>query len=91
VENIESPTAVYLGIMKYNGVPIDAGYMAERQQEAEKEMARIREEIASIIGPDVNIGSNCSTNDFHLYGSISYLYLALIMPPFLQNRLLSLY
>ena len=50
--------------MKYNGVPIDEGYMAERQQEAEKEMARIREEIAGIIGPDVNIGSNCSTNDF---------------------------
>ena len=72
VENIESPTAVYLGIMKYNGVPIDAGYMAERQQEAEKEMARIREEIASIIGPDVNIGSNCSTNDFKncLFGTL---------------------
>ena len=64
VENIESPTAVYLGIMKCNGVPIDEGYMAERQQEAEKEMDRIRGEIAAIIGPDVNIGSNCSTNDF---------------------------
>jgi len=64
VENIESPTAVYLGIMKYNGVPIDGGYMAERQQEAEKEMARIKTEIAAIIGLEVNIGSNCSTNDF---------------------------
>ena len=42
------------------------------QQEAEKEMARIREEIASIIGPDVNIGSNCSTNDFKncLFGTL---------------------
>ncbi len=35
--------------------------------------------------------SRYAYNLFHLYGSISYLYLALIMPPFLQNRLLSLY
>lgn len=66
VENIESPTAVYLGIMKYNGVPIDEKLMLKRKEEAEAEMERIRKEIAFIIG-DVNIGSNCSTNAFKNY------------------------
>ena len=65
-ENIESPTAVYLGIMKYNGVPVNLQYMMERKAEAEKEMDRIRVEIAAMIG-DVNIGSNCSTNAFKKY------------------------
>ena len=40
VENIESPTAVYLGIMKYNGVPIDEGYMAERRSGSRKRKRR---------------------------------------------------
>ncbi len=66
VENIESPTAVYLGIMKYNGVPINLDLMLQRKAEAEAEMERIRQEIAFIIG-DVNIGSNCSTNAFKQY------------------------
>ena len=66
VEHIESPTAVYLGIMKYNGVPIDEELMLKRKEEAEAEMERIRQEIAFIIG-DVNIGSNCSTNAFKNY------------------------
>lgn len=66
VENIESPTAVYLGIMKCNGVPIDLNLMLKRKKEAEAEMERIRQEIAFIIG-DVNIGSNCSTNAFKQY------------------------
>ena len=66
VENIESPTAVYLGIMKCNGVPVDLELMLQRKAEAEGEMERIRQEIAFMIG-DVNIGSNCSTNAFKLY------------------------
>lgn len=66
VENIESPTAVYLGIMRCNGVPIDLNLMLERKAEAESEMERIRQEIAFMIG-DVNIGSNCSTNAFKQY------------------------
>lgn len=63
VEHIESPTVVYLGIMKCNGVPIDYDLMLKRKEEAEAEMGRIRQEIAFMIG-DVNIGSNCSTNAF---------------------------
>lgn len=66
VENIESPTAVYLGIMKCNGIPVDLPLMQKRKAEAETEMERIRQEIAFIIG-DVNIGANCSTQAFKNY------------------------
>ena len=66
VEEIESPTAVYLGIMKTNGIPINLPLMQERKTEAEAEMERIRKEIEFIIG-DVNIGANCSTQAFKNY------------------------
>ena len=66
VEEIESPTAVYLGIMKHNGVPINYPLMLQRKEEAEAEMERIRKEIAFIIG-DVAIGENCSTKAFKDY------------------------
>ena len=66
VEEIESPTAVYLGIMKYNGVPIDYPLMLKRKEEADAEMNRIRNEISFIIG-DVPIGANCSTKAFKDY------------------------
>ena len=66
VEEMESPTAVYLGIMKKNGIPVNLPLMQERKKEAEDEMARIRGEIEFIIG-DVNIGANCSTQAFKNY------------------------
>ncbi len=66
VEEMESPTAAYLGIMKCNGIPIDISLMQERKKEAEAEMERIRQEIAFMIG-DVNIGANCSTQAFKNY------------------------
>jgi len=66
VEEIESPTAVYLGIMKFNGIPVNLPLMQERKAEAENEMERIRKEIEFIIG-DVNIGANCSTQTFKNY------------------------
>ena len=66
VEEIESPTAVYLGIMKTNGIPVNLPLMQERKAEAEAEMERIRKEIEFIIG-DVNIGANCSTQAFKNY------------------------
>lgn len=74
VEEIESPTAVYLGIMKKNGIPVDIPLMKQRNAEAETEMERIRQEIAFIIG-DVNIGANCSTQAFK-----NYLYRDLSLP-----------
>ena len=66
VEKVESPTAVYLGIMKKNGIPVNLPLMQERKTEAENEMERIRREIEFIIG-DVNIGANCSTQAFKNY------------------------
>ncbi len=66
VEQIESPTAVYCGLMKHNGLPVDQAQMLAKQAEAEQELARIRSEIAFIIG-DVNIGSNASTSAFKQY------------------------
>jgi DNA polymerase-1 len=52
--------------MKYNGVPVDTELMRERKSEADREMERVRRDIAFIIG-DVDIGSNCSTNAFKKY------------------------
>lgn len=66
VEKIESPTAVYLGIMKTNGIPVNLPLMQERKTEAENAMERIRREIEFIIG-DVDIGANCSTQAFKNY------------------------
>lgn len=74
VEQIESPTAVYLGIMKHNGVPVDADLMKLRQQEAESQIQRIRNEITMLIG-DVEIGANCGTKAFK-----DYLYQTLKLP-----------
>ena len=74
VEEMESPTAVYLGIMKKNGVPVNLSLMQQRKMEAEAEMERLRGEIAFIIG-DVNIGANCSTQAFK-----NYLYQDLQLP-----------
>ena len=74
VENIESPTAVYLGIMKNNGIPVDIPLMEQRKIEAGVEMERIKQEIEFIIG-DVNIGANCSTQAFK-----NYLYQDLTLP-----------
>lgn len=66
VEGMESPTAVYLGIMKANGIPVDRELMEQRRAEADGRMNGIREKIAFIIG-DVPIGANCSTAAFKKY------------------------
>ncbi len=65
-EEIESPAAIYIGIMKVNGVPIDRKLMESRKADAEREMGRIREEIRKIIG-DIDIGSNAGTKAFRNY------------------------
>ncbi len=66
VEQVESPTAVYCGLMKHNGLPVDQALMFEKQQEAEAKTAQLRQEIAFLIG-DVNIGANASTSAFKQY------------------------
>ena len=74
VEEIESPTAVYLGIMKFNGVPIDTKLMQKKKTEAEEKIKEISDKIRMLIG-DVNIGANCSTKAFK-----DYLYQNLKLP-----------
>ena len=66
VEQVESPTAVYCGIMRYNGILMDQAAMEAKQAEAEERLAKIREEIAFLIG-DVEIGANASTSAFKSY------------------------
>ena len=66
VEQVESPTAVYCGIMRYNGILMDQAAMEAKQAEAKERLAKIREEIAFLIG-DVEIGANASTSAFKSY------------------------
>lgn len=66
VEQVESPTAVYCGLMRYNGLLMDQAAMEAKQAEAERRISEIREEIAFMIG-DVNIGANASTSAFKKY------------------------
>ena len=66
VEEVESPTSVYVGIMKYNGILVDKSAMLKKQAEAAKKIVSIRNEIAGIIG-NVEIGANASTSAFKKY------------------------
>ena len=65
-EKVESPTAVYVGIMKYNGLPIDRPLMERKGTEAAMKLTEIRDKIRFIIG-DVKIGENASTTAFKRY------------------------
>jgi DNA polymerase-1 len=76
VEQIESPTAVYCGLMKYNGLPVDRELMTAKQEEAETKLRQLREEIAFMTG-DVSIGANAATSAFK-----KYLYEDLRLPVF---------
>lgn len=66
VEKIESPTAVYVGIMRYNGLPLDRALMEGKAKEAEEKLTQLRKDIAFIIG-DISIGANASTAAFKKY------------------------
>jgi DNA polymerase-1 len=65
-EQIESPTAVFTGMMKYNGVLFDTELMEKKKAEAEEHLVELRTRIQEIIG-DVDIGENCSTQAFKEY------------------------
>ncbi len=68
VEQIESPTAVYCGLMKHNGILVDRLLMERKAAECDERLEKLREEIRFMIG-DIKIGANCSTSAFkhHLY------------------------
>ena len=66
VERLESPTAVYCGMMKYNGVPMNVAAMLERQKEADEKLVKLRAEIDELTG-GVDIGANAATSAFKQY------------------------
>ena len=66
VEEVESPTSVYVGIMKYNGILVDKSAMLKKQAEAAEKIVSIRNEISGITG-NVEIGANASTSAFKKY------------------------
>lgn len=57
VEKVESPIAVYLGIMKKNGIPVNLSLMEQRKAEAEAEMERLRKEISFISQIELRVGA----------------------------------
>lgn len=74
VENIESPTSIYVGIMKYNGIPLDVELMKLKGEEAQKHINQLREDIHLTIG-NIDIGANAGTKAFK-----DYLYKTLGLP-----------
>ena len=74
VEQIESPTAVYVGLMKYNGVPVNLELMQEKGYETEAQISQLKDDI-EIMTDGVDIGANASTKAFK-----DYLYKTLNLP-----------
>ena len=66
VENIESPTAVFVGMMKANGIPMDIEAMIAAKRSADSRIDRLKADIGSFTG-GVEVGSNCSTAAFKKY------------------------
>jgi DNA polymerase-1 len=65
-EKIESPTAVFVGIMKHNGLLMNSKLMHEKQEESAEILRQLKENISLITG-GVDIGKNASTKEFKTY------------------------
>ena len=65
-ETIESPTTVFTGMMKYNGVLVDTELMERKKLDAEEHLTDLRAALQAVIG-DVDIGENCGTQAFKEY------------------------
>ena len=74
VEHVESPTAVYCGLMKYNGLLMDEEAMIRKQGECAARLIDLQGKIRNMIG-DVDIGANAGTQAFK-----DYLFKALGLP-----------
>ena len=66
VGTVESPTAVYCGLMKYNGLLMDKTAMIRKQVECMDKLLDVRHKIRDLIG-DVDIGANAGTQAFKRY------------------------
>lgn len=73
-EKIESPTAVYVGIMKHNGLLMDINLMQQKQEEAAELLRQLKENLSLMTG-GVEVGKNASTKAFK-----GYLYTHLDLP-----------
>ena len=71
VEEIESPTAVYVGLMRHNGLLVDRNLLAQKQSEATDMLRELKEDISILTG-NVDVGSNATTQEFKdfLYGRL---------------------
>lgn len=63
VEHLESPTAVYVGMMKFNGILMDQPLMASKESLCQENIAAYKEKIDSLTG-GIEIGANASTKAF---------------------------
>ena len=66
VETVESPTAVYCGLMKYNGLLMDKPAMIRKQVECMDKLLELQHKIRDLIG-DVDIGTNANTQALKRY------------------------
>ena len=66
VENAERLTAVYCGLMKYNGLLMDKPAMIRKQGECATRLLELREQIRGMIG-NVDVGANAGTQAFKDY------------------------
>lgn len=64
VQSIESPTAVMVGLMKYNGLLVDKELMIEKQMFAQERIKTLKKQLDDFAGREIQLGKNASTNDF---------------------------
>lgn len=71
---IESPAAVFTGLMRYNGLAVDCDLLNKKCKETDQKLSELRERIREVTG-DIEIGTNCSTRKFK-----DFLYITLALP-----------
>jgi DNA polymerase I len=64
VREVESPTSVFVGLMKYNGIKVDIPLIYEKKLQTEEKISELKAHIKRLAGRDINIGANASTEDF---------------------------
>lgn len=64
VRDVESPTSVFVGLMKYNGIMVDKPLMYRKQLEGEDKLLELKNHINKLAGRVINLGANASTVDF---------------------------
>jgi DNA polymerase I len=70
VRELESPTSVFVGLMKYNGIMTDELLMYEKQLQSESKLMELKNRINTLAGRELNMGANASTADLKrfIYG-----------------------